>query len=119
MRFNDSFLVFTSILFNKMGQDESVRLWNIHTGICILIFAGAGGHRNEVLSVVSHYHMKLRVISHPFLLCSFFFGWGWGVLKQIIIIIIIFMIIIIIGMFFPYMGLLAFEHSTFFALWLL
>lgn len=34
-------------------QDESVRLWNVHTGICILIFAGAGGHRNEVLSVVS------------------------------------------------------------------
>lgn len=33
-------------------QDESVRLWNVHTGICILIFAGAGGHRNEVLSVV-------------------------------------------------------------------
>lgn len=35
-----------------MNQDESVRLWNVHTGICILIFAGAGGHRNEVLSVV-------------------------------------------------------------------
>lgn len=34
-------------------QDESVRLWNVQTGICILIFAGAGGHRNEVLSVVS------------------------------------------------------------------
>lgn len=33
-------------------QDESVRLWNVHTGICILVFAGAGGHRNEVLSVV-------------------------------------------------------------------
>lgn len=37
----------------KADQDESVRLWNVHTGICILIFAGAGGHRNEVLSVVS------------------------------------------------------------------
>lgn len=38
---------------SKVDQDESVRLWNVHTGICILIFAGAGGHRNEVLSVVS------------------------------------------------------------------
>ncbi|XP_062192503.1 polycomb group protein FIE2-like, partial [Phragmites australis] len=34
--------------------DESVRLWNVHRGICILIFAGAGGHRNEVLSVDFH-----------------------------------------------------------------
>ncbi|KAL2927337.1 Polycomb group protein FIE1 [Bienertia sinuspersici] len=35
-------------------KDESVRLWNVHTGICILIFAGAGGHRNEVFSVDFH-----------------------------------------------------------------
>lgn len=43
---------FLSLIF-KSNQDESVRLWNVHTGICILILAGAGGHRNEVLSVVS------------------------------------------------------------------
>lgn len=41
------------VLTSKGNQDESVRLWNVQTGICILIFAGAGGHRNEVLSVVS------------------------------------------------------------------
>ncbi|WVZ00227.1 hypothetical protein V8G54_026296 [Vigna mungo] len=34
------------------SRDESLRLWNTQTGICILIFAGAGGHRNEILSVV-------------------------------------------------------------------
>jgi len=38
-----------------LNKDESVRLWNVETGICILIFAGAGGHRYEVLSVVSQY----------------------------------------------------------------
>eukprot|EP00959_Pyramimonas_sp_CCMP1952_P439892 9209357-Pyramimonas_sp.AAC.1 len=35
-------------------QDESVRLWNIRTGVMVLIFAGARGHRNEVLSVDFH-----------------------------------------------------------------
>ncbi|OWM81241.1 hypothetical protein CDL15_Pgr007279 [Punica granatum] len=39
-------------LIVSASKDESVRLWNAQTGICILIFAGAGGHRNEVLSVV-------------------------------------------------------------------
>ncbi|RLN08359.1 hypothetical protein C2845_PM11G18140 [Panicum miliaceum] len=40
------------LLIISASKDESVRLWNVHTGICILVFAGAGGHRNDVLSVV-------------------------------------------------------------------
>ena len=47
-------MIYLSIF--AIEQDESVRLWNVETGICILIFAGAGGHRNEVLSVVCLEH---------------------------------------------------------------
>lgn len=33
------------------SKDESCRLWNVDNGLCLAIFSGAQGHRNEVLTV--------------------------------------------------------------------
>lgn len=37
-------------LLLSASRDLSVRLWNMHSGVLVIIFAGEGGHRNEVLT---------------------------------------------------------------------
>eukprot|EP00899_Mesostigma_viride_P029183 jgi/Mesvir1/944/Mv17498-RA.1 len=45
------------------SKDESLRLWNVRLGICVLIFAGENGHRNEVLHLDIHQGGGHRFIS--------------------------------------------------------
>lgn len=41
-------------LLLSASKDESIRLWNVQTGACLLMFAGDMGHRESVLSIDVH-----------------------------------------------------------------
>ena len=41
-------------LILSASADESIRLWNLRTSVCIAVFAGSGGHRHSVIALDFH-----------------------------------------------------------------